>query len=105
MEKVFHVSPFIKREGYYKVDFHNTENKFKVIINYYDAADNIVLKTGIIGDKIETSNIFFLNILSFFKVIFYILRVQSLIHIQALKLWIKKIEVIKKPKQKREKIT
>jgi DUF1365 family protein len=64
-----------------------------------------VLKTGIIGDKIETSNIFFLNILSFFKVIFYILRVQSLIHIQALKLWIKKIEVIKKPKQKREKIT
>ena len=30
-----------------------------------------------------------------FKVIFYILRVQSLIHIQALKLWIKKIEVIK----------
>ena len=105
MEKVFHVSPFLKREGYYKVDFNNTENKFKVIINYYDTADNIVLKTGIIGDKIETSNIFFLNILSFFKVIFYILRVQSLIHIQALKLWIKKIEVIKKPKQKREKIT
>ena len=31
MEKVFHVSPFLKREGYYKVDFNNTENKFKVI--------------------------------------------------------------------------
>ncbi|MEY8765851.1 MULTISPECIES: DUF1365 domain-containing protein [Francisella] len=99
-EKIFHVSPFYPRQGFYKfnfaLDFDNNA-KNQVIINYYDN-NQLQLGTAINGQikPLSSTNLvkeFFRSPLLTFKVIY-------LIHWQALKIVFKRIKYIPKPEQK-----
>ncbi|APA83632.1 DUF1365 domain-containing protein [Francisella tularensis] len=104
-EKIFHVSPFYRRQGFYKFNFAlNFEDNAKnqIIINYYDN-DQLQLGTAINGNmkSLSTTNLikeFFRSPLLTFKVIY-------LIHWQALKIVLKKIKYIPKPIQHHDRIT
>lgn len=96
-KKLFHVSPFLKRDGYYEFNFKKTKTKFKTKIIYFNKNGKKQLITSLKGN-LETANkktikkAFWFYPLITFKAIF-------LIHWQALKLAIKGIKHIKKPTQ------
>ncbi|MEY8716344.1 DUF1365 domain-containing protein [Francisella philomiragia] len=99
-EKIFHVSPFYPRQGFYKfnfsLDFYNNA-KNQIIINYYDN-NELQLGTAINGQikPLSSTNLvkeFFRSPLLTFKIIY-------LIHWQALKILFKRIKYIPKPEQK-----
>lgn len=101
--KNFHVSPFMNIEGYYRFRFVIDKKKVAVWIDYYDNKDNLMLATSMIGNKIFYSKI---NIIkSFINIPFVTFKVIALIHIQALKLFLKKIKYIPLPKEPINKIT
>ncbi len=102
-EKVFHVSPFLKREGKYQFRFDYKEDKIGIWIDYFDAEGNRELITSLIGkfqelNKNNLTKAFWAYPLVTFKTIF-------LIHYQAFKLIFKKIRYINKPVQKDVKVT
>ena len=97
VEKVFHVSPFIKREGHYEFKFGFNDNNFSAIIDYFTGENQKMLLTSVVGcikpaKKIDILKAFFLYPLITIKTIF-------LIHFQALKIVLKKIKYISKPVQ------
>lgn len=100
-EKLFHVSPFLEREGHYTFKFDCREKTFKVWIDFYDAKGDKKLVTSLIGhlepmNKATLRKAFWGYPLITFKAI-------ALIHWQALKLVSKGIKYISRPKQKPEK--
>lgn len=102
-EKHFHVSPFLKREGSYKFRFDYKPEKLGIWIDYYDAAGEKELITSLLGhlEPLTDKNIrraFWKYPLITFKTIF-------LIHLQAIKLMIKRIKYMVKPEQKNLRIT
>lgn len=102
-EKVFHVSPFLRREGKYQFRFDYREDKLGVWIDYFDAEGNRELITSLIGNfqpltKTNLIKAFWTHPLVTFKTIF-------LIHYQAVKLMFKKVKYINKPVQKDIKVT
>jgi DUF1365 family protein len=52
-QKVFHVSPFLKREGRYNFRFSVQDNKFAAWIDFYDGQDQKQLVTSLIGNLEE----------------------------------------------------
>ena len=104
IEKLFHVSPFLPREGYYKIKYKNNEDCINFNIDYYDKNNEIVLETHINGKKIDvrSSLTVLANVLSS---TYLVTRVIYLIHFQAIKLFLKKIKFYKKPKQNINKIS
>ncbi len=102
-QKLFHVSPFLEREGYYNFRFDVRDDKFGVWIDYYNGEQKKQLVTSLIG-TLETMNrqslqkAFWQYPLVTFKAIF-------LIHWQAVKLVTKGIRYISKPKQRVQKIS
>ena len=104
-DKVFHVSPFYQRQGYYKFNFNfdfKINAKNQVIINYYDN-DRLELGTSINGfNKILSTR----NLLrEFFRTPLLTLKVTFLIHYQALKILFKKAKYVSKPVQHKSKTT
>lgn len=102
-EKLFHVSPFLKREGHYTFRFDIRDEKFGVWIDFFDAQDQKQLVTSLIGsfEPMNEANLrkaFWQHPLVTFKAI-------TLIHWQALKLIAKGIKYISKPKQKRQQLS
>lgn len=102
-DKLFHVSPLLKREGHYTYRFDVRENKFAVWIDFYNAEGQKQLVTALIGtfqqmDKTTLRRAFWTYPLVTFKAI-------TLIHWQALKLLAKGIKYIARPKQKPEKVS
>lgn len=102
-EKVFHVSPFLKREGQYKFRFALDGKKIGIWIDFFDSENKKQLLTSLIGDlkplnKKTLRTIFWTHPLITFKAI-------TLIHWQAIKLIVKGIKHIKKPDQKEPKLT
>lgn len=102
-EKLFHVSPFLEREGHYTFRFNLKDDKFGVWIDFYDAQGNKKLLTSLLGNfqpmtKAACSRVFWAYPLVTFKAI-------SLIHWQAIKLISKGIRHIKKPLQKPERLS
>lgn len=102
-EKVFHVSPFLKREGKYQFRFDYREDKLGIWIDYFDAEGKKELITSLIGNfsELTKSNLkkaFWKHPLVTFKTI-------TLIHYQAFKLIFKKVKYIVKPVQKGVKVT
>lgn len=100
-EKLFHVSPFLEREGRYTFRFNIKPDKYGIWIDFYDAQGNKKLLTSLMGKlspltKANITKAFWQYPLVTFKAIF-------LIHWQAVKLTIKGIKHIKKPTQKSEK--
>lgn len=102
-KKVFHVSPFLKREGSYKFRFDTKGRKLAIWIDYYNDQDNKQLITTLTGQlnpltKAELRRVFWKHPLVTMKAI-------MLIHWQALKLLTKGIRYISKPIQLKEKLT
>ncbi len=102
-EKIFHVSPFLEREGHYTFRFDLREGKFSAWIDFYDAQGKKKLITSLIGDaqamnKTTLRRAFWAYPLVTFKAII-------LIHWQALKIIAKGIKYIPKPLQKQEKVS
>lgn len=100
-DKVFHVSPFLKREGEYKFKFSYKNEKFGTWIDFYDEKNNKQLLTSLTGNftpmnKASLRKTFYSHPLVTFKAI-------SLIHWQAIKLIFKGIKHMKKPKQHNKK--
>lgn len=102
-KKLFHVSPFLKREGYYKFRFDLKEDKLGAWIDFYNAEGKKQLVTSLIGNlkpltKENLKKVFRLHPLVTLKTIF-------LIHWQALKIISKGIKYIPKPNQLKQKFS
>jgi DUF1365 family protein len=102
-EKLFHVSPFLNRSGSYKFRFDLKTDKLGIWIDYYDADQNKQLATSLIGNF---SPLTAKNLRSaFWHHPLITLKTIGLIHWQALKLVMKGIKYINRPKQRENKIT
>jgi len=102
-EKVFHVSPFLEREGHYDFRFDCRDGKFGAWIDFYDAQGRKQLVTSLNGkreamDSTSLRKAFWCYPLVTFKAIY-------LIHWQALKLVFKGIRYISKPVQKETRVS
>ena len=97
-EKLFHVSPFLQREGYYQFRFNAKPTHFQACVDFYDASGKKQLITSLAGKyqpmtKNNLQKAFWRYPLVTFKAI-------ALIHWQAVKLVSKGIKYIAKPRQK-----
>jgi len=104
IEKLFHVSPFLPRDGHYKIKYKNNKNSIYFNIDYYNEYNKNILETYISGNKVLVKNSY-MTIKYIFTSLFFITRVMYLIHYQALKLFFKKTKFYKKPDQNIKKIT
>ncbi len=102
-EKIFHVSPFLKREGSYKFRFSLQSNNFGVWIDFYDEEKNKQLLTSLVG-KFEPLTKASLR-KTFWKHPLVTIKAIMLIHWQAIKLVAKGIKYISKPKQQDKKLS
>lgn len=102
-KKVFHVSPFLPRDGSYRFQFSLKEERLRIWIDYYDSKNNKQLMTSLIGTLIPLNNLSLNK--AFWSRPFITLKTIVLIHLQALKLLCKKISYFKKPKQYAEKLS
>lgn len=102
-EKLFHVSPFLQREGSYQFRFDYREEKFGVWIDYYNAAGDKMLLTSLAGNfnPLTRRNM----LIAFLRYPLVSFKVISLIHYQAVKLVMKGIKYIPKPKQIGERLS
>lgn len=100
-EKLFHVSPFLKREGDYEFKFDIEGDQFSVVINFRNEAGHKQLVTSLVGtlqplSKTSLRFVFWRYPLVTFKAV-------AMIHWHALKLVAKRIKYIAKPIQKDQK--
>ena len=102
-KKVFHVSPFLEREGYYDFQFSLSDDSIKIHINLFDSNKEKILLTSLSG-KFDDLNSMSLK-RAFFRVPFATMKSIFLIHFQAVKLLLKKIKFISKPKQLDDRFT
>ncbi len=98
-DKLFHVSPFMEREGHYTFRFDFRDNQFGAWIDFFGANGEKKLITSLVGDMQEMHKptlrrAFWAYPLVTFKAI-------ALIHWQAVKIVLKGIKYIPKPAQKR----
>jgi DUF1365 family protein len=102
-KKMFHVSPFLEREGYYDFQFSFSDDSIKIHINLFDNNKEKILLTSLSG-KFDDLNSMSLK-RAFFRVPFATMKSIFLIHFQAVKLLLKKIKFISKPKQLDDRFT
>ena len=100
-EKLFHVSPFLEREGHYSFRFDMRAGKFGAWIDYFDASGKKKLVTSLIGECSAMTRISIQK--AFWRYPLVTLKAVFLIHWQALKLIVKGIKYISKPRQKTKK--
>ena len=96
-EKLFHVSPFLERSGHYRFRFDVKAGRLGIWIDYFDAQNNRQLLTSLIGtlSPLTASSLRY----AFWSHPLVALKAMALIHWQALKLVLKGIRHISKPKQ------
>ena len=102
-EKLFHVSPFLPRNGHYQFRFALADSGLGIWIDYYDAQGNKQLVTSLTG-KLTSLNADSLRHV-FWSHPLVTLKAIALIHWQAIKIISKGIRYIAKPAQLLEKIT
>lgn len=95
--KQFHVSPFLERNGRYRFRFDYQEGQFSVWIDYYDEDGRKQLLTSLSGEFCENTR--GNRLLAFFKCPLVTIKTIMLIHYQALKLVLKGIKYIPRPRQ------
>lgn len=101
-KKVFHVSPFIKVAGHYVFRFAYHEDKIGVWVDHHDE-EGLLLQTSIAGKRVPLTG---LNLLkAFFRHPMMTLKVITLIHYQALRLWVKGIRYISRPPAPNEEVS
>lgn len=99
-EKLFHVSPFIIREGRYTFRFDLREGHFGIWIDYYAPDGNKQLLTSLIGKREPMTKPALRR--AFWRYPLVTLKAITLIHWQALKLIGKGIKYIPRPAQRAE---
>lgn len=101
--KLFHVSPFLEREGYYKFRFSLKDNKLGIWIDFYNKDAKKQLVTSLVGSlqPLTKSNLR----KAVLKHPLVSLKTIFLIHWQAIKLIAKGIKYIPKPKQLKERLS
>ena len=102
-EKVFHVSPFLPRDGRYQFQFSLKEERLGIWIDYFDSKNNKQLMTSLVGTLIPLNNLSLKKI--FMTHPFITIKTILLIHLQALKLIYKKVSFFRKPKQYKDKLS
>ncbi|MFO0389432.1 MAG: DUF1365 domain-containing protein [Alphaproteobacteria bacterium] len=102
-DKLFHVSPFLPREGSYKFRFALTGEQLGIWIDYFNKENNKQLITSLTG-KFCPLNATSLR-RAFWSHPLVTLKVIALIHWQAIKLVGKGIRYIVKPPQHDEKVS
>lgn len=98
--KIFHVSPFLEREGFYKFRFSFKENFFAAFIDYIDVEKYPMLLTSVSG-KMKPASVRNL-LLSFIRYPVIPLKVIFLIHWQAAIIFLKGINYVPKPQPKND---
>lgn len=102
-EKVFHVSPFLKREGYYEFRFESEIDKFGVWIDYFDENGKKQLTTSLNGTYTNLTKKTSRS--AFWQYPLVTLKAIILIHYQAIKLVMKGARYVPKPIQNQQKTT
>ena len=97
-KKEFHVSPFLERVGRYEFRFKSDGSSCGVWIDHFDDENEKILSTSVVGTLREYTRRSL--ILAFIRFPFETLKVISLIHWQALKLYFKRVQYVPKPKQR-----
>lgn len=102
-EKVFHVSPFMDREGKYRFRFSFRDSQLAILINYFDAQDRLKLRTSLSGSWLADTlkN----RIVLLLKYPLVTLRAIGLIHYHAARLALKKVTYRPKPNQLEPRLT
>jgi uncharacterized protein len=101
-QKLFHVSPFLHREGHYEFRFNMKNHKFGIWINYFDQQGKKLL-TAMTGAVVPYTAANRRKAFWRYPMITY--RAIFLIHWQAIKLFMKGIRYVSKPVQFARKIT
>ena len=104
IKKLFHVSPFLPREGHYEVKYTNDQDCINFNIDYYNEDDVNILKTSVNGKKIIIESNYS-SVKNTVNTMYLVFRVIFLIHYQAVKLFFKKVKFYKKPKQKTKRMS
>lgn len=102
-EKVFHVSPFMPREGHYSFRFKLEQEACGVWINYHDKTGAKQLTTALVGTLVPMTKQVLRKAFWGYPLITF--RAMLLIHWQALKLVFKRCKYFAKPKQTKPNIT
>ena len=92
--KFFYVSPFIDMDTYFDFDLNIPDQKMKIKIDDYDKEGNRFFISTLTGEKKPLTDVNLL--IYFFSFPLITLKVITLIHWQALKLWLKKLPFHKK---------
>ncbi|MFT6084749.1 MAG: DUF1365 family protein [Alphaproteobacteria bacterium] len=94
-KKIFHVSPFFPVLGFYHFQFHDTNKRLMIKIDYYNQEGQKTLATGIQAtkEKLKKTKPLMLAI----RYPFISIKILLLIHYHAVLLWLKKIRFFKKP--------
>jgi DUF1365 family protein len=100
-QKLFHVSPFLEREGHYTFRFDLEDGAFKTWIDFYDAEGKKKLISSLGGEILPLTKASCRK--AFFTMPLIPMRAVMLIHWQAVKLLFKGIKYIQKPRQDLEK--
>lgn len=95
--KVFHVSPFLPRSGFYRFRFDLSEMRFGVWIDYHDENGKKQLLTSMSG--VFAPNTRTARLSAFFRCPLVSLKTIAMIHWQAVKLFLKKTGYVPKPEQ------
>ncbi len=96
-QKIFHVSPFLEREGDYQFRFDVSAGKCGVWIDYFDAAGNKMLVTALTGNFSPLRAPALRRV--FWRYPLVTFKAMTLIHWQALKIITKGIKYVPKPLQ------
>lgn len=101
-DKLFHVSPFMDRTGYYRFNFDWESKQKRILIHYHDER-RLKLITSVEGFETPMTKSGLLK--CFLGIPFMTLKVVFLIHYQAFKIWMKKIKYRPKPEQLEKKLS
>lgn len=93
-EKLFYVSPFIDLDTFFDFQLTIPSDKLDIKIDDYDREGNRFFLSTLKGNQQPLTNASMLRY--FFKIPLIPLQVMALIHWQAFKLWVKKIDFHKK---------
>jgi uncharacterized protein len=93
--KMFHVSPFLPRQGYYQFQFAIEAQSVQIAIDYYDDQNKLMLSTALRGHSKPLTSAALMA--AFFNIPWLSIKVLFLIHWQALKLFLKRTSFYAKP--------
>ncbi len=95
-EKLFHVSPFMDRQGYYRFHFAPTADRLAIQVDYFGADDHLLLRTSLQGRWLADTRRH--RLLLGLRYPLVTLRAIALIHYHAARLALKGIRYRPKPK-------